>query len=76
MERYGYEMPTGCEVEVIDLWLDGPRGRIEDAYTAAGVPGRGIRLACAHQPLSPGFGILVVEQVEAGVPRRRLRRWN
>src|SRR5262245_8705341 len=29
-----------------------------------GIPGRGYRLTCAHQPLSPGFGILEVEQAE------------
>jgi hypothetical protein len=65
VEHLRYESHTGSEVEVIDLWLDGPRGRIEVAYAAMGTPGRGYRLTCAHQPLSPGFGVLEVERAEA-----------
>ena len=64
MEHFRYELHTGSEVEVIDLWLDGPRGRIQVAYAAMGVPRRTYRLTCAHQPLSPGFGILEVERAE------------
>lgn len=67
MEHFRYELHGGCEVEVIDLWLDGRRGRIDVSYAAMGVPGRGYRLTCGHQPLSPGFGILEVERVEARV---------
>jgi hypothetical protein len=65
MERFRHELRTGCEVEVIDLWLDGRRAQIEVSYAAMGIPGRGYRLTCTHQPLSPGFGILVVERAEA-----------
>jgi hypothetical protein len=65
VEHFRYELHTGCGAEVIDLWLDGSRGRIEVASAAMGEPGRGYRLSCAHQPLSPGFGILEVEQAEA-----------
>ena len=56
MEHFRYELHSGSEVEVIDLWLAGPRGRLEVAYAAMGGPGRGYRLTCAHQPLSSGFG--------------------
>lgn len=65
MEHFRYEMRTGCGAEIIDVWLDGSRGRIEIAYAAMGIPGGGYRLTCAHRPLSPGFGILEVEQAEA-----------
>jgi hypothetical protein len=65
VERFRYELRTGCETEVIDLWLDLTRGRIEVAYAAMGIPGRGYRLTCAHQLLSPGFGILEVKQAES-----------
>ncbi|VTR99397.1 hypothetical protein [Tuwongella immobilis] len=64
MEHFRYELHTGSEAEVIDLWLNGLRGRIEVAYVAMGTTERGYRLACAHQPLSPAFGILEVEQAE------------
>jgi hypothetical protein len=67
VEHFRHELHTGSEVEFIDLWLDGPRGRIEVAYAAMGVPGRGYRLSCAHQPLSPGFGLLEVEQAESRI---------
>lgn len=65
MEHFRYELHTGSEVEVVDLWLDGSRGRIEVAYAAMGVRGRGYRLSCAHQRLSAGFGTLEVEHAEA-----------
>jgi len=67
VEHFRYELLSGCEVEVIDLWLDGPQGRIEVSYAAMGIPGRGYRLTCTHQPLSPGFGILEVERAEGRV---------
>jgi hypothetical protein len=41
VEHFRYELHTGSEVEVIDLWLDGRRGRIEVVYAAMGVSGRG-----------------------------------
>lgn len=64
MEHFRYELHTGSEFEVIDLWLDGPRGKVEVAYAAMGVPCRGYRLTCAHKAFSPGFGILEVEHAE------------
>lgn len=68
MDHFRYELRTGCEVEAIDLWLNGAQGRIEVAYAAMGVPARGYRLTCAHQPLSPDFGVLEVERAELRTP--------
>jgi hypothetical protein len=64
VDRYRYELHTGCEAEVIDLWLDGSRGGIEVSYAGMGIPARAYRLTCAHRPLSPAFGILEVERAE------------
>src|SRR5262249_2555000 len=65
VEHFRCELRTGAEVETIDLWLDGGRGRIEVSYAAMGIPARGYRLVCAHRVLSPDFGVLEVERAEA-----------
>lgn len=67
MEYFRYEMRSGCEIETIDLWVGGARGRIEVSYAAMGIPGRSYRLTCAHRLLSPAFGILEVEQAEVRI---------
>jgi hypothetical protein len=64
MEQYRYELHTGCEVEIIDLRLDGRRGWLDVSYAGMGIPARGYRLTCRHRRLSPAFGILEVERTE------------